>query len=153
MFIRKILAWTIGISSTLVLIVTFDHLLKAIGVTTWVEFSESVTIRYGSGAENEIDSAFTSPSQAFHLLSIMMGVRVGMAIFYKSLNGGLTSKQQIEYNVWFLSILTYAIVTTLLALFFGSNSFLSFIIEIISLVVIFFSFRKWRARLLSLAKD
>lgn len=156
----KSIAWIVGICAAITVYIGFDNVLKFADIPTYIDFGETITVTRGSGKmsyEEDIDGQSTTAGIAIVILSIMIGSRMGMAIFYKNISGGLDHNGRIEFNAWL-----YGIMLVLIGSSFMLTIWRAFpdewyvgatfnIVELILIYCVFIVMRKWRdSRLISL---
>ena len=74
-----------------------------LGLPTWTDFGETITVRHGSGPtsyDDERDGQATVLGIWVVIVSIMFGARFGMAVAANRLDGGLTRFQRFSFAVW-----------------------------------------------------
>lgn len=150
--LRKIAAWVTGIIFWILVSKIASVILRSIGVTAYVDFGETHTITYGSGRysyEDEVSGAFTAAGYAINFLTLMFAVRIGMAIYHKNINGGISPKGNIDFLVWAAGIALYGVVGSIIyAVFQDTDSdFLHItgnLLELSLIGGIFYFGRIWR---------
>jgi len=150
--IKTVVAWTIGIVSCVVIVKFFNILLQSIGVPTYIDFGETITVTLGSGRESydeDINGEFTTVGTAFNFLSLMFAARIGMAVHSRRLNGGVSKKGNIDFIVWTVGIAIFGIMGAILFKIFNSSdsNFLNILKNILELTIgaaIFYFCKKWR---------
>ena len=117
------LAWIIGILSWITIAKFFNILLQIIDVPTYIDFGETITITHRFGSESydeDIDGEYTTIGTAFNFLSLMIAIRIGLAINSWQLNGGISKKGNIDFIAWAGGIAIYGIVMTIIFKIFSS---------------------------------
>jgi hypothetical protein len=129
----------------------FDAILKIAEIPTYIDFGETITVTRGSGRysyEEEIDGTSTTAGILIMIFSLMIASRIGMAILYKSISGGLNEKSHVEFNAWFLGLslmLVCACVISRVSANVADDWYFSFMFNITKLAGgIFVIMRKWR---------
>lgn len=117
---RKILAWIIGIAVTAVLFLIGLKLSELFGLETYIDFPETVVISHRYYDE-EVDGAFTAVGSAINFISIMIGIRCGMAFFYGSWDKWLSHKDNVSYYCWLIGLGLYGLGGTIINALFGDS--------------------------------
>lgn len=81
---RSLFAWAIGLITAMLLVWIGTEALASLGVPTWIDFGETVTVQRGSGPtgyEEEIDGESTTPGTILAALAIMIAARIGIWIY------------------------------------------------------------------------
>lgn len=147
---KTVMAWIVGIGCTGSLYVLADILLMKLGLPLFVDFGVPVTI-YDGRAEYERDGSLTAVGAAVNIVVVMLGTRVGMAIYQGSLNGGVSAKGNVDFQAWFFGGIVYGVGGAILfAVFSGANSWglniVHNLLELILIAAIFLIAKKWTKR-------
>lgn len=146
--LRRIAAWIAGIISFFLFMTFFDAILSLFDIPVLIEFDEPVTKVYGRYQE-EVDSDLTSTGTAFMFLSLILALRIGLAIDAKELRGGITQEENIDLATWSYGL---AVLGVSSSIFFCINrqiesgvlSFCIGVAEFLVAVWVFIFFKRWR---------
>jgi len=146
------LSWVIGIVSLVLISKCFNILLQSIGVPSYIDFGETITVTRGSGRysyDEDIDGYFTTAGAVFNFLSLMLAVRIGMSVYSQTINDGVSKKGNIDFIAWATGLAIFgAVAAILFKIFNSSNSaflnFLGNILELCAVGIIFYFCKKWR---------
>jgi hypothetical protein len=103
---------------------SFAYLGGIQGILAYIDYGRSVTVSYyGYGrdvVETEENGAFTIFGQIALVLSAMVGARLGMAVFHRSVMGGVSPSGNAQFLAWFFGLLSFLIVVVLGEVIFGA---------------------------------
>ena len=98
---RSLFAWAIGVVTAMLLVWIGTEALASLGVPTWIDFGETVTVQRGSGRmayDEDIDGEHTTPGTILLALAIMIAARIGMWIYTGKPNGGMSARQELQFR-------------------------------------------------------
>jgi len=141
-------------ASCLFLWAIFNSLMDNLGITTYVDFGETVTVRYGAGPtayEEEKDGDFTAVGTALNIIAMMFAARIGMAIYEGRLDGGVSKKGNVDFIAWLIGIVLFGIQGAIFFPLFKDteSTILTILLHIVNLAIviaIFLFCKSWRDR-------
>lgn len=140
-------AWIIGIISWLVITTLLETILHKIGVTTYIDFGEWIVVSHRE-YEEEINGAFTTAGASAKILATMFAARIGLAIYAKKLDGGVSKKGNIIFIAWAAGLTLYGIIGAIIFYLFEdvTGTFFLVILRVIDLafaIGIFLLMKHW----------
>ncbi len=146
MELRNVMSWAVGGILFIFMIFLTSEVSKFLGITTYIEYGETRIISYRLYDE-EKDGHHTGFGSFFVLLSLFVAVRVGMAVFTKSINGGVSP---LENTRWFLileCLLAYGITNQLIYFVFEIHYFLGNLLDLgCGLGICFFGYKAFKKK-------
>lgn len=153
---RSLFAWAIGIVTAMLLMWIGTEALALLGVPTWIDFGETVTVTRGSGPtsyDEEIDGEHTIPGTILYALSYMIAARIGMWVYTGKPNGGVSVLTELQFRTWLLGLVSFGAAST--ALWIADiNPVVHNVLEIAAAAAIAWCAYKWyEARVSALANE
>lgn len=143
---KTLFAWSMGIAGCLVLSMGAEALLKALHIPTFLHISFL-------DSEGEIrDGTFTEVGAVVHILSIMLAVRIGEAIYTGRIAARYDRTANVDFLIWLGCIFVYGVGSAILYFIFGHNqssiaSALQMAISLAMIAGLYFLGKKCRERL------
>lgn len=147
---RLVLSWSAGIIACLVIQIILEVICSAAGAVTYIDYvkPEVVYGPYGSSVEY---GESTLLGLATMLLSILLGYRIGLAVYTRQLDGRVTYKGSIDFIAWVgglilfcLSNLAYYLFSNWLDIDGGKSMNIG--VELVTATVIIIACLKWRKK-------
>jgi len=113
--VKEKIAIVISILAFGLLYFCMDTVADSLGVPTYIDFDETVTVTRGSGRysyEEDIDGESTDVGIYILIVSIMLAWRVYHWIISGKMNGNIPVESHITWLYWLLGMSTYILVTT-----------------------------------------
>lgn len=146
--IKLWLAWFLGVASFLAILAITTIITDKLEIKTYIDFGKTIVIdhRY---YEEEKDGDFTAIGIALNILAAMLATRVGMAVYHGKINGGVSTKGNIDFITCVVGVILYGLLG---AIFFAlsekiDSDFLLTFLRIVNLgmiVGIFILCKNWR---------
>lgn len=92
-----------------------DTVADSLGVPTYIDFGETVTVTRGSGRysyDEEIDGTSTDVGTFILIASIMLAWRVYHWVISGKVNGNISIESHTTWLYWLLGMSTYILITT-----------------------------------------
>lgn len=92
-----------------------DTMADSLGVPTYIDFGETVTVTSGSGLysyDEEIDGISTDVRIYILIAGIMLAWRVYHWVISGKMNGNIPVESRITWLYWLLGMSTYILITT-----------------------------------------
>lgn len=92
-----------------------DFAADSLGVPTYIDFGETVTVTRGSGRysyDEEIDGTSTDVGMFILIASIMLAWRVYHWVISGRVNGDISIESHTTWLYWLLGMSTYILITT-----------------------------------------
>lgn len=112
---RTKLAWGVSVAAFISIYFALDTLADFLGVPTYIDFGETVTVTRGSGRysyDEEIDGQTTDVGFYILIASAMLAWRVFRSVISGKLLGDLKAEQKVTWSYWFAGLTTYILLTT-----------------------------------------
>lgn len=86
---RTALGWIVGVAATCLIIFVLNTGIHALGIPTYIDFGDTVTVTHGSGRQSydtEESGAYTVPGEAILFAGLILGILIGrlVAVWPKS---------------------------------------------------------------------
>ena len=107
---RLFFSWVVGII-LLFFGTWFEmYITKVLGVTTYVEYAETIIVNYGPHAETESDGHRTNLGMFFMYLIFLIAIRGGMAVNTGKINAGVSKTDNFKLLMIGIGLLLYGII-------------------------------------------
>ena len=113
---NRTIAWVVGIILFATVGLLLTKFVNLFGITTYIDYGESIIIEHRYYDE-EKSGHYTSIGMFVNFLSIAVGIRGGMAVFKRKLNGGVSHLGNIQLATSLVCFLVYAIIEYVIWLF------------------------------------
>lgn len=108
-------AWLAGLACLIALHYAFQRFAEEVGLVLWTELAAPVT--HGVGvASYEADAGWSTYGFVSSILSLMISIRVGMAVWAKDIRGGVGREGNVIWLAWLMGTTAYLAYFTLLKL-------------------------------------
>ena len=95
-----------------------DKISEAIGVTTYVDYGETVVI-YNRYYDEEVEGHSTGLGYFLMFITFALAIRGGLAVYTGKLNGGITPTGNLALLTWTVGLFVYGIIDQVI--FFSLN--------------------------------
>ena len=107
---RLILSWVVGIALLFFGIWFEMYITKVLGVVSYVEYAETITVNHGRYYETEEDGHRTNIGMFFLYLTFLIAIRGGMAVNTGKINAGFSKTDNFKLFMIGIGLLLYGIV-------------------------------------------
>lgn len=142
-----------GVIVGLVIEITLSSALHALGIPTWIDFGRIETALYGGGSyvvEKQSDSAFTIAGSALAVISVMLGLRAGRALYHMRLDGKVSPGGELLFRAWLFGVMFYGAIGAVLFALFGREpgwtGLIHRLLQLGGVIVTYMIFSRWLAR-------
>ena len=137
-------SWIVGFVLLIFIFFLTDELSDLLGITTYIDYGETFIIsnRY---YDEEVDGHSTALGHFFMVLSFSVAIRGGMAVYTKTLNGGVSDLGNMQLLIILIGLLLYGILNQILFFSFDLPSIEKKTLDIIfSIGIIYFGYKKYK---------
>ncbi len=153
MDIRMIFSVLVGGMIFILMVFVTEGIAKYLGITTYIDFGHTVTI-YNSRVDQEIDGARTGLGDFFMILTVSLAVRGGMAVYTKTLNGGVSALGNTILFIILGCFLAYGITNQVIFFIAKFNSFFGKLLDMGCFFgILYFGFKIYKKKRNEIEKD
>jgi hypothetical protein len=112
---RTKIAFVVSISALVSLYIGMQMLAKHLGLATYEDFGEAVTISRGGGRysyDDEVEGATTDLGYYILIISAMLAWRIFHWVLSGKINGNLRVDQKLLWSSWFWGMSTFIVLST-----------------------------------------
>ena len=146
------MAFSSGVLIFVLMLLVCETLFDLLGIASFITYDPPITRQIGGaryGIEDIVDRDFTDAYLAWAALAIVVSIRIGRIIFYQSVAGGLSDKENDTFSAVLIAASFLTIAFIIFALFEKQLDLPIAALNIVKLVVLggtAWSLKAWIAR-------
>lgn len=148
---KKVMAWTGALITLYFMYIIFNWLSNSTGVPFVLDDATTSIVNYGRGVEFETDNSITDVGYIAIIIGLMISFRVGLALNYGNIKGGMSSKEIIGFWIWLQGLFVLLVMYIIIGQAFRKDSNHGLIskksfLEITTLIGVFVVFKQIKTK-------